>query len=296
MVKSKLFIFSVLFAVLLSACAGSSASSGTGYGKPYSPAQTQAPASGAAQAPGTAPTQTAVIPSTGGIDWTHHGFTTLMATKQITPGTATTVIAGPIIFQVPANAFTQPVTLKVLQGNPSDFQSKAPSGETAVLAFALSVTNAQGAFVAKFNNPITLTVKSDSITADSKYYNISPDGSFAPNPTGMKVQGGQLSHPIAADSVAWVITTPSTQPTHPPIGGSGYLVETSDNPTLGTILVNGQGMTLYTFKKDTGGVSSCNGGCASLWPPLTVAKGATPTAAQGITGKLGVITRSDGSQ
>lgn len=126
------------------------------------------------------------------------------------------------------------------------------------------------------------------------YYNISPDGSYADNPSGLKVQAGQLTHPIAADSVAWVITAPSASTT--PASTGGYSLQISNNPNLGKILVNAQGMTLYTLKKDTPGVSNCNGACASLWPPLTVANGVTPTAAPGVTGKLGVITRSDGSQ
>ncbi len=63
--------------------------------------------------------------------------------------------------------------------------------------------------------------------------------------------------------------------------------------SLGTILVDSQGMTLYTFRNDKPGVSNCEGACATLWPPLTVT--GTPTASQGINGTLGTITRSDGS-
>src|ERR1700745_239239 len=40
---------------------------------------------------------------------------------------------------------------------------------------------------------------------------------------------------------------------------------------LGTILVDGQGQTLYLFEKDKGMASSCSGACASIWPPLTSA-------------------------
>ncbi|EHL23491.1 hypothetical protein KYG_07635, partial [Acidovorax sp. NO-1] len=34
-------------------------------------------------------------------------------------------------------------------------------------------------------------------------------------------------------------------------------------------LVDAKGMTLYTFDKDVAGSgkSTCNGGCAALWPP-----------------------------
>ena len=52
------------------------------------------------------------------------------------------------------------------------------------------------------------------------------------------------------------------------------------------------GMTLYTFDKDTAGVSNCSGSCATLWPPYT--SGAT---AQGtFSANISVITRADGSK
>ncbi|HEX3723421.1 MAG TPA: hypothetical protein VHV31_11545, partial [Nitrolancea sp.] len=62
---------------------------------------------------------------------------------------------------------------------------------------------------------------------------------------------------------------------------------------LGPILTNSDGMTLYIYTKDTPGKSVCDGDCAASWPPLTV--DGTPTAPDGVTGKLGTITRADGS-
>jgi predicted lipoprotein with Yx(FWY)xxD motif len=56
------------------------------------------------------------------------------------------------------------------------------------------------------------------------------------------------------------------------------------------VLVNASGMTLYTFDKDAGGKSMCNGPCASNWPPLTA--GADASAAGGYS----VVTRDDGSR
>jgi len=38
---------------------------------------------------------------------------------------------------------------------------------------------------------------------------------------------------------------------------------------LGTILVDGSGLTLYGFTDDVGGVSTCYDDCAAAWPPLT---------------------------
>ncbi len=58
-----------------------------------------------------------------------------------------------------------------------------------------------------------------------------------------------------------------------------------------TVLTNAKGFTLYWFAPDTPTMSKCNGSCAAYWPPV---KGPA-TAGTGVTGKLGTITRSDGS-
>jgi predicted lipoprotein with Yx(FWY)xxD motif len=58
-----------------------------------------------------------------------------------------------------------------------------------------------------------------------------------------------------------------------------------------TVLTNSQGFALYWFVPDTPAKSNCNGSCAAFWPPV---KGPA-TAGPGVTGKLGTITRSDGS-
>jgi predicted lipoprotein with Yx(FWY)xxD motif len=58
-----------------------------------------------------------------------------------------------------------------------------------------------------------------------------------------------------------------------------------------TVLTNAGGFTLYWFAPDTPAKSNCDGSCATFWPP---AKG-PPTPGQGVTGKLGTITRSDGT-
>lgn len=85
-------------------------------------------------------------------------------------------------------------------------------------------------------------------------------------------------------------------------GGSGSATHTGTPASSGnalktakiggaTVLTNAQGFTLYWFGPDTMTTSNCNGSCASFWPPV---KGPA-TAGAGVTGKLGTITRSDGS-
>src|ERR1700749_3832423 len=58
-----------------------------------------------------------------------------------------------------------------------------------------------------------------------------------------------------------------------------------------TVLTSAKGFTLYWFVPDTSTKSNCNGSCATYWPPM---KGPA-TAGTGVTGKLGTITRADGS-
>ncbi|HTA36531.1 MAG TPA: hypothetical protein VK761_07440 [Solirubrobacteraceae bacterium] len=75
----------------------------------------------------------------------------------------------------------------------------------------------------------------------------------------------------------------------------GVAVETAHNK-LGTILVAGpEKKTVYLFEADRGASSTCNGDCASDWPPVTT-EGA-PTASGGaLSGDLGTTTRSDGTK
>ena len=64
---------------------------------------------------------------------------------------------------------------------------------------------------------------------------------------------------------------------------------------VGTYLVAANGMTLYTFKRDTLGASNCVDQCATNWPPYTVESADGLTAAEGIPGEVGTIERADGT-
>jgi predicted lipoprotein with Yx(FWY)xxD motif len=65
--------------------------------------------------------------------------------------------------------------------------------------------------------------------------------------------------------------------------------------SLGRILVNSAGRTLYLFKADVGHQSACSGACATAWPPLLATAKATVDA--GLTAsKLGTIRRSGGKR
>jgi predicted lipoprotein with Yx(FWY)xxD motif len=63
---------------------------------------------------------------------------------------------------------------------------------------------------------------------------------------------------------------------------------------IGTVLVDAEGKTLYVFDNDQGSTSSCEGGCATTWPPL--ATDGDPTAGDGVdAGLLGTTERGDGT-
>ena len=56
-----------------------------------------------------------------------------------------------------------------------------------------------------------------------------------------------------------------------------------------SILTNDQGLTVYTYDKDTAGVSNCYNGCARAWPPVLAPSG-------DLRAPLSAITRKDGSR
>ncbi|MGA3057788.1 MAG: hypothetical protein ABSE70_07105 [Candidatus Limnocylindrales bacterium] len=76
---------------------------------------------------------------------------------------------------------------------------------------------------------------------------------------------------------------------------TGTALGMTNDPTLGAYLTGAGGMTLYVFTKDTPDTSTCTGTCATSWPPLTVASGATIQGPSGAAGTFATITRADGT-
>ncbi len=72
--------------------------------------------------------------------------------------------------------------------------------------------------------------------------------------------------------------------------GFAFAQTKTGDSAKGKVLTDDKGMTLYTFDKDAGEKSACNGPCATNWPPLMAAASAKPAA--GYT----VITRDDGGK
>lgn len=79
------------------------------------------------------------------------------------------------------------------------------------------------------------------------------------------------------------------------VTAAGASLALRDDPTLGPILVDAEGFTLYLFTKDTGTTSVCTGECLAAWPPA-VANG-TPTVGDGVdASKLTVSPQADGTR
>jgi predicted lipoprotein with Yx(FWY)xxD motif len=77
--------------------------------------------------------------------------------------------------------------------------------------------------------------------------------------------------------------------------GHAATIGVASSGSLGKILTDSQGRTVYLFQKDTSTTSTCSGACASNWPPVT-SKG-KPTVAKGLTASMvGTTKRSDGSR
>ena len=108
------------------------------------------------------------------------------------------------------------------------------------------------------------------------------------------VLGGWYAYSMMGAMPASNTTTPTattTTQTTTSAAPSNNIYMTANDATKGAYMTDFQSMTLYTYDKDTSGVSNCNGACAQAWPPYTSGATAQGTFPTGIS----VITRADGS-
>ena len=81
-------------------------------------------------------------------------------------------------------------------------------------------------------------------------------------------------------------------PTSTSGGASSVATVSATSTSLGMLLVDGSGRTLYLFEKDQPNQSACADACAAAWP-VDQSSG-TPRAGSGVTASmLGTIKRSD---
>jgi predicted lipoprotein with Yx(FWY)xxD motif len=109
--------------------------------------------------------------------------------------------------------------------------------------------------------------------------------------SGSGKAAGAYGAPVAA---AISVATAAPAAATPAPAAAGTAAVSVGDTSLGKVLVDGKGMTLYIFTPDGGGKSVCNGDCAKKWPPL--AGGAAPSLGAGLDAADFVsITRDDGS-
>lgn len=163
------------------------------------------------------------------------GFTQVLASQQVAPGTETTVSGGPFSVLLPAGTFTDTVKFEILSAPLSAVQAKAPAGQTPELDFAFRVTDvATGQLIGAFQKTATFTATSNLITADSKYYVYTTAGDYIEAPQGLSVKAGELVHPVNTAAVAWVITSPSVTATATPTATATATPTAAATPTTTT--------------------------------------------------------------
>jgi predicted lipoprotein with Yx(FWY)xxD motif len=104
------------------------------------------------------------------------------------------------------------------------------------------------------------------------------------------------SPPLVATAAALAALAALIFVLHPPAidaaRAKGPVISTTKT-SLGRILIDSRGRTLYLFEKDRKGKSACAGQCAAFWPPL-IANGKPRATRAAKTSLLGTTKRPDG--
>lgn len=100
--------------------------------------------------------------------------------------------------------------------------------------------------------------------------------------------------PMEGDEVPGA-DVPVASPMASPVAGGDTTIMTAEDPDLGTIFVDAEGMALYIFLTDVpdSGESTCYDRCEENWPVLSAEE--PLTLPEGVPGELGLIERTDGT-
>jgi predicted lipoprotein with Yx(FWY)xxD motif len=99
-----------------------------------------------------------------------------------------------------------------------------------------------------------------------------------------------FNHKSTAVSSTQVSVPHKTMRTEPTVILANSVYKVMPSGKLGHIFTDLKGMTLYTYKKDTSGVSHCMGGCLKVWPPYT-----TVSQPSELPSGISVVKRTDGT-
>jgi predicted lipoprotein with Yx(FWY)xxD motif len=120
---------------------------------------------------------------------------------------------------------------------------------------------------------------------------------------GSLLAGAAITVAACGSSSSTAASGPSSSPASPAsratagASTSAVTISAKDVPGVGTVLVNGQGRTLYLLSSEKGGKITCTdaNGCTKLWPDTELPKGMTAaTAGRGIQASLLGTAKGDG--
>jgi predicted lipoprotein with Yx(FWY)xxD motif len=104
----------------------------------------------------------------------------------------------------------------------------------------------------------------------------------------------QLALAFGAGAVPLVLAACGGTSSSAAAGSNTPTTVDSRQTTLGSIITDGNGMSVYLFEKDSGHSSTCYGACAATWTPVTTA--GAPKAGPGTTASLlGTTKRTGGA-
>ena len=112
---------------------------------------------------------------------------------------------------------------------------------------------------------------------------------FNPNKTEMKAKNFMST--LVAMACAALVFSSCSEST--PVENEPSFDITQKSTSLGNVLTDQKGRTLYFFTKDVKGTSSCTGGCLDIWPIFTTATTARLDTGL-VAGDFATITRADG--
>jgi len=100
---------------------------------------------------------------------------------------------------------------------------------------------------------------------------------------------------IAIAAICSVIAACSKDDDEGPDPAPAANVQVADNATLGKVMTDSAGNTLYFFSRDAADTSACSGGCLAVWPVFYVEDLRLEDTSLH-AGDFGTITRADGAK
>ncbi len=120
------------------------------------------------------------------------------------------------------------------------------------------------------------------------------------SPSGAATSAPSVAAPSAAVSEAPASEAPASEAPAseaPSAGGTTITELKVAESSLGQIITDGAGMTLYAFTPDEAGTPTCYDGCAEAWPPGLAEDPTAVTVGAGLdASKLSTVDRTDGGK